>query len=221
MLDNVTTLATLVLQALQLVLLPSRLFQRINVLVAVLDGTCKKLTLVTVKSDTADVRLHIDLILIYIACTLKYGNGALECDSIFVTKCRAILTNPRTFGTYDAATPEAGTSTSTDDDETVYCGDEVTEYSYGGCHSSCKSCLETYSRNGFTVGPAYNSAAAPADYSYGNAKYCYECHDGYYQVPAHGWDVDASNYDSTDLIAGYCKSTLILYAPTNLPSLRS
>ncbi len=164
--------------------------QKDSVLLAVKDGTQRKLLLATPEMDIADVRLHLCFILIYIACSLKYGKGALECTEFVVTKCRAILTNPRNAVNYEDSTPEAGTTAPTVADQETeagtypYCGDVETEYSYGGCHTSCKSCIETYTRNGFTVGPAYNSAAAPADYSYGNAKNCYECHDGYYQIPA-------------------------------------
>ncbi len=219
--DNVMLVATLARRARLLVLQLSLPVQKPSVQDVVLDGIWPRVMLVTVKSDTADVRLHLYLILIYIACSLKYGTGALECDQTFVTKCKAILTNPRTFGRYNAASYEAGATPATDDPETIYCGDEFTEFSYGGCHHNCKSCLETYTRNGYTTGPAYNSAAAPADYSYGNAKYCYECHDGFYQVPSSGWDVANSAYDTTDLIAGLCKRTLILYAPIYILSMRS
>ncbi len=194
--------------------------QKDFVLLAVKDGTWRKLLLATPETDTADVRLHLCFILIYIACSLKFGKGALECTEFVVTKCRAILTNPRSAIMYNAGSPEAGTTTTgktTAEAGTYpYCGDVETEYSYGGCHTSCKSCIETYTRNGFTVGPVANSAGFDHkdDYSYGNAKNCYECHDGYYQIPA------IAIY-STDKIGGYCKGTLILYAHINFLRMRS
>jgi len=66
-------------------------------------------------------------------------------------------------------------------DDTFYCGDEVTEFSYGGCHINCKSCVETYVRRGVTRGPMYNydlGTTPGGIYEYGNSNYCYDCYDG-------------------------------------------
>jgi len=68
----------------------------------------------------------------------------------------------------------------------------------------------------------FNYAGGAADYAYGNAKYCYECHDGFYQVPAAGYAIATPAYDAgTADIAGVCKCTLILYASITPPSMRS
>ncbi len=72
--------------------------------------------------------------------------------------------------------------TAQDTPNSLYCADEVTEFSYGGCHISCKSCVEAYDRRGVTRGPQYNSASG-GDYDYGDKTKCYDCHDGYYLTP--------------------------------------
>ena len=145
-------------------------------------GTLLKLTLALPDMDYADVRLPELPILIYIACSAKYGRGALECTRDFVTKCRSILNNPKLKNEYDLAVAESQESvtTGTPTDDHYYCADEVTEFSYGGCHHTCKSCVETYTRRGLTVGPMFNYDLTAEDYEYGNAKYCYDCHDGFY-----------------------------------------
>ena len=104
--------------------------------------------------------------LIYIACSLKFGRGVLECNYEFPTKCRAILTNPRVKIKYDPAVYNLATScASCTTEEATYCGDVVTEFTYGGCHHSCKSCVETYVRYGVTLGPRFSRAADDkADY---------------------------------------------------------
>ncbi len=72
--------------------------------------------------------------------------------------------------------------TAQDTPNSLYCADEVTEFSYGGCHISCKSCVEAYDRRGVTRGPQYNSVK-DGDYDYGDKTKCYDCHDGYYLTP--------------------------------------
>lgn len=80
-------------------------------------------------------------ILINIACLHTFGTGALTCDAEKIIKCRAILTNPRTLTTGDSVT------------DTYGCGNEDNEFSYGGCHVSCRSCVETYVRSTKRTGP--------------------------------------------------------------------
>jgi len=172
--------------------------------------------------DTADVRLPESPILIYIACSLTYGRGVLECNQLFVTKCRAILTNPLTKNTYVATVAEGANNDGTPDaTDHYYCADEVTEFSYGGCHHSCKSCVEAYNRRGLTVGPMFNYLTTNPDYEYGNAKYCYECHDGFYQTPLYAFTSASAYAETSDKVAGTCSCTLILYTPITLLSMRS
>ncbi len=114
---------------------------------------------------------------------MTYGRGALECTATVVTKCRAILTNPRVLDLYDDDTAvKYNTNSNEDTSNDLYCADEVTEFSYGGCHHTCKSCVEAYDRRGVTRGPQYNSANGGA-YNYGDEEKCYDCHDGYYLNP--------------------------------------
>lgn len=130
---------------------------------------------------------------------MTYGRGVLECTATVVTKCRAILTNPRVLDLYDdaIAVKFADASTTTAGENSLYCADEVTEFSYGGCHHSCKSCVEAYDRRGVTRGPQYNTATSGSAYYYGDEAKCYDCHDGYYLTP-----LTAKNYGQiADVIA--------------------
>ncbi len=180
--------------------------------------------------EHANVSLLTFPILIYIACSTTYGVGALECTQEFVTKCRAILTNPRELDVFamaddDGAVVECVAAACTGTN-LLYCGNEMDEFSYGGCHGSCKSCVETYNRFANPVGPAYSSPASPADYGYGNAKYCYDCFDGYHQVPLYDYDQIAATtwgHETDDsavkLVAGVCERIIFMYAFTHFSSM--
>ncbi len=180
--------------------------------------------------EHANVCLTSLSLLIYIACILAYGTGALECTSEFVTKCRAILTNPRELDVFamadtDGAVAECAGAACTGTD-LQYCGNEMDEFSYGGCHLSCKSCVETYNRFANPVGPAYSAPAGQNAYNYGNAKYCYDCHDGYHQVPAYDWDQeeagtygDVATDSATMLVAGVCERIIFIYLFTHFSSM--
>ncbi len=105
----------------------------------------------------------------------------------------------------------------------------MTEFSFGGCHINCKSCVGKYDRRGITKGPMYNYAGGDAKYEYGNAGRCYDCHDGYYN-DFEGF-VTHTFSDSADIVTvgcsdvttgsvhyGTCKCTFFLILP-NLFSL--
>ncbi len=121
------------------------------------------------------------------------------------------MTNPRNLDVYDATfaiNTVRGTevTATTITEELFYCGNEVTEYTYGGCHFSCKSCYETYNRDSLTRGPVYQDLVATLAVGrrYGKSDYCYDCYDAHYLAAS----IETGQTDID--LAGTCTCTLIL-----------